>query len=77
MHRNFLMGVINHFAERWWGRKTVYMFKIRHESFSNCAKLSSALVSRIKFDRSLKSLIEYSTNLRQSPLFSEGTVIHA
>ena len=43
----------NHFAERWWGKKTVSTFKIGDEIFPNCAKLSSAQVPRIKNDRFL------------------------
>ena len=35
-------------------RKTFSMFKMGNEIFSNCAKLSSALVPSIKNDHSLK-----------------------
>ena len=49
------MGVLNHFPERrWWDTKTVS--KMGYEIFSNCAKLSSALVPRIKSDRSLSGV---------------------
>ena len=54
MHKDFLMGVLNHFAERLWGMETFSIFKMGYEIFSNCAKLSSALVLRIKNDRSLR-----------------------
>ena len=37
-------------------RKTFPMFKMGHEIFSKCTKLSSALVPRIKNDRSLRSV---------------------
>ena len=53
--QRLLDGVLNHFAEGWWGTKTVSMFKMGYEIFSNCVKLSSALVPRIKNDRSLSS----------------------
>ena len=47
-------GVLNHFPERWWVQKLfLHMFKMGYEIFSNCAKLSSALVPRVKSDRSL------------------------
>ena len=51
--QRLLGGVLNHFAERWWGMKTVSMFKMGYEIFSNCVKSSSALVPKIKNDRSL------------------------
>ena len=50
-----LHGVLNHFAERWKGKKTVSMFKMGYDSFSNCLKSSSALVLTIKNDRSVPS----------------------
>ena len=46
-------GVLDHFAERWWGRKTFSMFKMGYEIFANCTKLTSALVPRTKNDCSL------------------------
>ena len=52
-----LDGVLNHFVERKWGTKTVSMFKMGYEIFSNCTKLSSALVPRIKNDRSLSVVL--------------------
>ena len=51
--QRLLDGVLNHFAERLWGTKTISMFKMGYKMFSDCAKLSSALVPRIKSDRSL------------------------
>ena len=36
-------------------RETFSMFKMGYEIFSNCAKLSSSLVPRIKNDHSLKA----------------------
>ena len=33
--QRLLDGVLNHFAERWWGTKTVSMFKMGYEIFSN------------------------------------------
>ena len=59
-----LHGVADHFAEGWWGVKTVSMLKMGHENFSNWAKLSSALVSRIKSDRSLKTGLEPRKSVR-------------
>ena len=60
--QEILDGVLNHFAERWWATKTFSRSKMGHETFSNCAKLSSALVPRIKNDRSLnKNLSEADT----------------
>ena len=51
-HR-LLDGVLNYFAKRWRDTKIVSMFKMRYEIVANCATLSSALVPRIKNDRSL------------------------
>ena len=51
--QGLLDGVLNHFAERLWGMKTFSIFKRGYEIFSNCVKLSSALVPRIKNDRPL------------------------
>ena len=51
--QRLLDGVPNHFAERCWGTKTVSLFKMGYDIFHNCAKLSSALVPRIKIDRTL------------------------
>ena len=48
-------GVLNHFAERWWATKTISMFKMGYEIFSNDAKLYSAVVPRNKSDCSLSS----------------------
>ena len=50
--------VLNYFAERWWGTKNFFfsMFKMGYEIVSYCAKLSSAMVPRIKNDRSVKNL---------------------
>ena len=53
--RRLLDGVLNHFAERWWDAKTISMFKLGQEIFSNCANLSSALVPSVKSNRSLKA----------------------
>ena len=36
------------------GTKTVSIFKMGYEIFSNCAKLSSALVPKVQSDRSLR-----------------------
>ena len=52
----FLDGVLNHFAERCGGTKTIYVCKMGYAIFSYCAKLSSALVPEIKSDRSLHFL---------------------
>ena len=46
--------ILNHFAGKWWEAKTVSMFKMGYEIFSNCAKVSSAIVPRVKNDCSLK-----------------------
>ena len=57
--QRLLDGVLKHFAERWWGTTTISMFKMGHEIFSYCVKLSSTQVPRIKSDRSLiKSIIK-------------------
>ena len=53
MRKDFWMGVLNHLAERWWDTETLPTFKTGYEIFSNCVKLSSALIPRIKNDRSL------------------------
>ena len=46
------------------GYEKIYsMFKMGHEIFSNCAKFSSALVPRIKSDRSLREHKELSQSL--------------
>ena len=52
--QRLLDGVLNHFAERWWGMKMVSLFKVGYKIFSNSVELSSALVPRIKSERSLK-----------------------
>ena len=55
-------GVPNHSAERCGVQKHLFIFKMGYENFSNCVKISSALVPRIKNDRSLR--------MPQTPLFS-------
>ena len=65
-----LDGVLNYFAERWWGTKTLSMFKMGYEIFSNCAKLSSALVPRIKSDRSLTTMDSVFFVLTHKPLIA-------
>ena len=37
------MGVLNHFAETWWGTKPVSLFKMGYEIFPNCVKYDSKL----------------------------------
>ena len=51
--QRLLEGVLNHFAERSSGTKTIFMFKMGYEIFFNFVKSSSALVPRIKNDCSL------------------------
>ena len=51
--QRLLDGVLNHFAECCGGTKIVSMFKMVYEFLSNCVKVSSALVPRIKSDRFL------------------------
>ena len=53
IYAGLLDGVLNHFAERWWGTKNFFYVQDGVWNFSNCAKLSSALVPRIKNDHSL------------------------
>ena len=47
-------------------RETFSMFKMGYEIFSNCARLSSALVPRNKNDRSLTSLKSLKQTGRQT-----------
>ena len=58
--QTLLEEILNHFAERWWGMKTFSIFKRGYEIFSNCAKLSSSLVPRIKNDSSLIKTLSFS-----------------
>ena len=51
--KRLLDGVLNHFTEDDGVRNTFSMFKMGYEVFSNCVKLSSALLAWIKNDRSL------------------------
>ena len=53
--QRFLDGILNNFAERLRGTKIFLCSKMGYESFTNSAKLSSALVPRIKNDRSLRN----------------------
>ena len=49
--QRLLNRVLNHFTERWWSSK-IFLCSIwgMNETFSNCEKLSSALVPRTEND---------------------------
>ena len=75
--QRLLNQVLSPFAERCWGTKTFSMFKMGYEIFSNGVRLFSALVPRIKNDRSLKVLLvtffnyyslNVTSNVRHSPV---------
>ena len=55
-------------------RKTFSMFKMGYELFSNCAKLSSALVPRIQNDLSLNTLYFFVSNSGPPRGGAEGAI---